>query len=61
MKYLCVVCNFMATEHASLIKHLKLARWPLMEFQGKTEAAVDDGEQLELVDTVSGLEVGLTD
>lgn len=51
----------MATEHASLIKHLKLARWPLMEFQGKTEAAVDDGEQLELVDTVSGLEVGLTD
>ncbi len=32
-----------------------------MKFQGKTEAAVDDGEQLELVDTVSGLELGLTD
>lgn len=54
----------MATAHANLIKNLKLARWPLMKCQGKTEAwteaAVDSGEQLGLVDTVSGIELGLT-
>ena len=54
----------MATAHANLIKNLQLARWPLMKFQGETEAwteaAVDSGEQLGLVDTVSGLELGLT-